>query len=550
MKILLTAVNAKYIHSNPAVYSLYAYAGEELQQYLEIAEYTINQQKEEILRDIYERQPDVIAVSCYIWNIDMVTSLLCEIAKVLPNCVQWVGGPEVSYDASDVLMKYPSLRGVMVGEGEQTFSELMQYYVKDGFYSNLSEISGIAYRDCSNGKIMVTKSRELTDMSQIPFFYQDMNVFSHRIVYYETSRGCPFSCSYCLSSIDKSVRFRSMELIKKELSFFLEHRVPQVKFVDRTFNCSHRHAMEIWEFIRDNDNSVTNFHFEIAADILDEEELTLLNTLRPGLVQLEIGVQSTNEKTIEAIHRTMDYQKLTEIVKRIQQKHNIHVHLDLIAGLPFEDIMSFRKSFDQVFALAPEQLQLGFLKVLKGSAMYRQSEEFGIAYTETPPYEVLFTRWLRFSDVIELKAVEEMVETYYNTNQFRNALRLLGTHFTSAYEMFFELSCFYRRSGYTVAGPSRMRRYEMLLEFSDLQGISHDEMCEELTMDLYLRENLKSRPDFCPPTLSYREFFDKKPPHSIHVESYHGKFLQFNYEKRDPLTGDAELSPIRKREEL
>lgn len=545
MKILLTAVNAKYIHSNPAVYSLYAYAGAELQSHIEIAEFTINQQMEEILSDIYQRQPDVIAVSCYIWNIEMVTKLLPELHKVLPNMEIWVGGPEVSYDAVCFLDRNPSVKGVMAGEGEVTFRELCHYYTDEKDTIHLGDISGIVYRE-QDADFMTTNPRKLTDMSEIPFFYQNMEVFTHRIVYYESSRGCPFSCSYCLSSIDKSVRFRDIELVKSELQFFLDHNVPQVKFVDRTFNCSHAHAMSIWNYIKEHDTGVINFHFEIAADILNEEELSLLNTFRPGLAQLEIGVQSTNKKTIHEIRRTMDFEKLKKIVERIKSANNIHIHLDLIAGLPYEDITSFRQSFDDVYSLEPEQLQLGFLKVLKGSFIHEQIEEYGIHYMDIPPYEVLFTRWLSFADVLELKAVEEMVETYYNSNQFRNALKLLKACYSSAYDMYFELACFYKKSGYAVASPSRIRRYEILLEFADGLGVSHDVMCEELTMDLYLRENMKSRPAFCKEQVSYRELFHEKPPRSVHVERYHGEYVQFDYESRNPLTGDADVKIIRK----
>ena len=374
MKILLTAINAKYIHSNLAVYCLKAYAERMFQNTaqnpldIEIAEYTINQQMEDIMMDIYERHPDVLCLSCYIWNLQYVEGLVREIHKVCPDMAIWLGGPEVSYDAKETLLRLPEVTGIMMGEGEKTFVELCQYYNKK---ESLRDIAGITFRNKDN-EIIENPWRMPMDLSEVPFVYNNMKDFENKIIYYETSRGCPFSCSYCLSSIDKKLRFRDIELVKKELQFFIDQKVPQVKFVDRTFNCKHSHAMEIWRFIKEHDNGVTNFHFEVSADLLNEQEIELLKSMRPGLVQLEIGVQSTNPDTICEIKRTMDFEKLSETVTKIHEGKNIHQHLDLIAGLPFEDMESFAKSFDDVYALKPHQLQLGFLKVLKGSYMEEQ----------------------------------------------------------------------------------------------------------------------------------------------------------------------------------
>lgn len=571
MKVLLTAVNAKYIHSNPAVYSLYAYAGERLQQRLEIAEYTINQHTEEILADIYERQPDVIAVSCYLWNISMVESLTRELAKLLPGTDIWLGGPEVSYDALSVMERLLQITGIMIGEGESTFRDLCTLYETGAGIRDFSSIRGIAYRN-SEGTPVLTPQRGLTDLNQIPFLYNDGNfpLFDHRIIYYESSRGCPFSCSYCLSSIDRSVRFRNIELVKQELAYLLARRVPQVKFVDRTFNCSHEHAMAIWEFIRDYDNGITNFHFEIAADLLKEEELVLLNGLRPGLVQLEIGVQSTNPATIREIRRTMDFAKLSLIVKRIQEGHNIHEHLDLIAGLPYEDYECFIRSFNDVMSLKPEQLQLGFLKVLKGSFMYENAEEYGLAYMGEPPYEVLFTKWITYAQIRKLKAVEEMTELYYNSCQFKNTMHILEKRFRDYYTMYESLAIFYRDKGYGVMNPSRIRRYEILLAFAEeLRGEAEDEWLESvreaLTVDLYLREKMKTRPSFCKSQSlwqeAFREFYRKEAQESCFLPDYQGydarqlarmthleaagdSILLFDYRNRDLLTNDARLVEI------
>ena len=295
MKILLAACNAKYIHSNLAVYDLRAYASA-YQEHILLREYTINQTKDEILKDIYLTGADVVCFSCYIWNISFVKDLLCDLHKILPETKFWAGGPEVSFDAEAFLRKTPQMTGVMIGEGEKTFLELVHYYV-DG-EGSLTEIPGIVYHD--GEEIYNNGWRELTDLSEIPFVYEQLKDFENKIIYYESSRGCPFSCSYCLSSIDKKLRFRDLELVRRELQFFLDHRVPQVKFVDRTFNCRHEHAMEIWRYILEHDNGVTNFHFEISADLLRDEEIQLMSKMRPGLIQLEIGVQSTNTDTIHA----------------------------------------------------------------------------------------------------------------------------------------------------------------------------------------------------------------------------------------------------------
>ncbi len=499
MKFLLVALNAKYIHSNPALYSLRAYVGPKLQSHVEIAEYTINHAFTEILADIYQRKPDVIGLSCYIWNIDMILQLVQELPKLLPKVPIWLGGPEVSYDAPKLLEKYPMLTGIMIGEGEETFRELLGYYVNRE-REDLHQIPGLCL---PNG---FTMPRELTDMSALPFLYEDLGAFENKIIYYESSRGCPFRCSYCLSSIDKKVRLRDFEMVQKELQFFLDNKVKQVKFVDRTFNCNHEHAQKIWRYILEHDNGVTNFHFEIAADLLNEEELAILRKMRPGLVQLEIGVQSTNPKTLGAIHRVMNVEKLAQVVDFINQGRNVHQHLDLIAGLPYEDYESFGRSFDRVYAMKPEQLQLGFLKVLKGSEMCERAEEYGTHYTDKPPYEVLFTNWLSFEEVLRLKRIEEMVELYYNSNQFVHTLPFLVQVFETPFGMYEELASFYERKSYFVNSPARSYRYQVLLEFAvEYDGAHEDIYRELLTYDMYLRENLKSRPEFARDLTEHKE---------------------------------------------
>ena len=550
MKILLAACNAKYIHSNLAVYNLKSCSGEYSSRVV-VKEYTINQIRDDILKDIYLEQPDVICFSCYIWNISFVRELVPDLKKILPQVEFWAGGPEVSYDAVEFLKKNPVFFGVMVGEGEETFHELAGYYIERK-PETLSEIRGVAFRDENKDRDIVhTGWRELMDLSKVPFAYSNLTEFKNRIIYYESSRGCPFSCSYCLSSIDKKLRFRDIELVKKELQFFIDNKVPQVKFVDRTFNCKHDHAMEIWRYITEHDNGITNFHFEISADLLRAEELALMKTMRPGLIQLEIGVQSTNPQTIKAIRRTMDFEKLKGIVEQIHSFGNIHQHLDLIAGLPYEGYDSFHKSFCDVYALRPEQFQLGFLKVLKGSHMMEMTGEYQILYKDREPYEVLSTAWLTYGEILRLKMVESMVEVYYNSGQFKNTLVFLEKYFDDPFRMYEALGRFYEKKGYSEISHSRMRRYEILMEFAGEQKeIPPEVLSDVMLLDLYLRENLKSRPSFASDQKPYeRQIWDyrkaKKIPKTAHIEVFRdGKRLLFDYTDRDPLTNNAQLTDI------
>lgn len=600
MKILLIAINAKYIHSNLAVYCLRACAGEQKDQ-VEIAEYTINHQKEDILADIYRRKPDVAAFSCYIWNRDYVTSLIRDLHLLCPEVPIWVGGPEVSYDAPQFLREYPQVTGVMAGEGERSFGKLAGLYAKSfcikeekdgwmpgeeafvtqgaagGMRQRISElekgmarIRGLVWR-MDSGEIRENPPAERMPLDEIPFVYDNLEDFDHRIIYYESSRGCPFSCSYCLSSIDKGVRFRSLDLVFGELQFFLDRRVPQVKFVDRTFNCNHRHARAVWRYIAEHDNGITNFHFEIAADLLDQEELALLGSLRPGLVQLEIGVQSVNLLTIREIDRVMDLTRLKQTVDRIHARRNIHQHLDLIAGLPCEDHESFVHSFNEVYAMHPQQLQLGFLKVLKGSRMREKAEEYGIVYRQEPPYEVLYSRWISYGDILRLKAVEEMVEVYYNSSQFAYTLAALEKVFPHPYGMFEALAKYYEENDLNGRKHSRMSRLEILHAFAGKADGENRELYEELLLlDLYLRENSKSRPAWAGDLAEYKEDFrrfyqkeakepeylrgyagytSKQMMHMTHGEVFFHDVLHtggklpycvvFDYRNRDPLTGNA-----------
>lgn len=584
MRVLLIAVNAKYIHSNPAVYSLRAYAqaalGDQPEVGIEIAEYTINQNTENILADIYRHRPDIAAFSCYIWNWNTIQELLPELPKLLPDTKLWLGGPEVSFHAEKILAQYTQLTGIMVGEGEETFTQLVRFYHAPK--GQLQDIPGLVL---PQGR---TQPRELTDMSKLPFLYEDLGKFQNRIIYYESQRGCPFRCAYCLSAIDKSVRLRDIETVKKELQYFLDHKVSQVKFIDRTFNCNAAHALAIWRYLLENDNGVTNFHFEIAADLMTEEELEVLKQMRPGLIQLEIGVQSTNEQTLHAINRYMSLEHLRQVVDKIHSFHNIHQHLDLIAGLPYEDYDSFVTSFNDVYAMRPQQLQLGFLKVLKGSPIEEKAEEYGIVYNSRPPYEVLYSRWIPYDDVLRLKGIEEMVELYYNSCQFTHTLPVLEKEFSSPFAMYEALSQYYEEKGYYINTPARAYRYQVLLEFAQQKAPARSELYAQLlTFDMYLRENLKSRPAFAlcwqqgeeekeqvrafyrqeAQTPQYLTGYEGYQPQQLmkmtHIEYFtypvwqqNMKMTQlsqktailFDYQKRDPLTYDAAYYMIIKEE--
>lgn len=584
MRVLLIAVNAKYIHSNPAVYSLRAYAqaalGNQPEVGIEIAEYTINQNTENILADIYRHRPDIAAFSCYIWNWNTIQELLPELPKLLPDTKLWLGGPEVSFHAEKILAQYTQLTGIMVGEGEETFTQLVRFYHAPK--GQLQDIPGLVL---PQGR---TQPRELTDMSKLPFLYEDLGKFQNRIIYYESQRGCPFRCAYCLSAIDKSVRLRDIETVKKELQYFLDHRVSQVKFIDRTFNCNAAHALAIWRYLLENDNGVTNFHFEIAADLMTEEELEVLKQMRPGLIQLEIGVQSTNEQTLHAINRYMSLEHLRQVVDKIHSFHNIHQHLDLIAGLPYEDYDSFVTSFNDVYAMRPQQLQLGFLKVLKGSPIEEKAEEYGIVYNSRPPYEVLYSRWIPYDDVLRLKGIEEMVELYYNSCQFTHTLPVLEKEFSSPFALYEALSQYYEEKGYYINTPARAYRYQVLLEFAQQKAPARSELYAQLlTFDMYLRENLKSRPAFAlcwqqgeeekeqvrafyrqeAQTPQYLTGYEGYQPQQLmkmtHIEYFtypvwqqNMKMTQlsqktailFDYQKRDPLTYDAAYYMVIKEE--
>lgn len=582
-KIALVALNAKYIHSNLAIYDLYEYAKcnrlDNIRNKVEllVEEYTINHNLDEILQSIYRKKADVLAFSCYIWNKKEILQIASDYKKISPETLIILGGPEVSYDSKKLLEENVFIDGIIVGEGEQAFLELCNAVVggeantetnteanieanaetntetykeaykeaytelndsKDYEYSTngyeyissnsryqLENVSNLVYRKGS--EIITNPIVPLLNLDDVPFIYNDLTKFQNKILYYESSRGCPFSCSYCLSSIDKTVRFRSLDLVKKELEFFLNNNVNQVKFIDRTFNCDKIRAVEIWKYLRDNDNGITNFHFEVAADLINEEALEVISGMRKGLIQLEIGLQTTNSETLTEIKRTMNIEQLKKVMLTINSFQNTHQHLDLIAGLPYETLEIFKNSFDEAYAMKPNQLQLGFLKVLKGSYMETMASKYNLIYQASQPFEVLGTKWISYDELLELKSVERVVEVYYNSDQYKHALDYLLTAFSGAYQMYKELGNYYSEVNESGTLLGREAKYKLLLDFSNEKNITKqldlDLLKDLLIFDYYLRENAKSRPSFARtdtiPKEEYIEFFKNRGNKELSIDN-------------------------------
>ena len=493
MKILLAAINAKYIHTNPAVRCLKAYAEKQTGIFVDFSEYTINQRTDCILSDIYRKKPDVLGFSCYIWNMEMVEKLVGSLRLLLPDTLIFLGGPEVSFDADQLLRKLPAADCILCGEGERPFVQLLRQLSAE--MPDLSQVEGLCWR--AGREIRQNPPGRPVPLEEIPFYYTDLEHLSGRILYYESSRGCPFHCAYCLSSAQR-VRMMPLARVYADLQIFLDHRVRQVKFVDRTFNCDRRHAAAVLQYIMEHDNGITNFHCEIEASILQDELIGMVQSARPGLFQFEIGVQTTNPQTLRAVHREENFQKLRCTVQKLQASRGLHLHLDLIAGLPLEDYQSFARSFNDVYGLHPHQLQLGFLKLLKGSVLREQAVQYGIVYRPEPPYEVLFTDALSYDELLRLKGIEEMLEIYHNTGRYSRTDAYLCHAFPTPFSYYEALADFYRASGADQSAMSKEQTYTLLYAFAHEQGLDTETFFADIRYDMMAHEKIRSFPAWMP----------------------------------------------------
>lgn len=489
MKIILCTLNSKYIHSNLAIRYLSKYV-EDIEN-VNIFEYTINQSIDSIVSEIYKEKPDVIGFSTYIWNVEEIYKI-CEILKlVLPEVKIILGGPEVSFDGVKVLEEREYIDYIIYGEGELTFRELIQTFVDES--KGVETILGLIYK--KNQRIIKNGERPLIkNLDIIPSPYINIgNEFENKIVYYESSRGCPFNCEFCLSSTIHGVRYFNIERVKQDLENLINGKVNQVKFVDRTFNANKKHIMEIMNFIIAKDPIDINFHFEVTAHLLDEETLEFLKNVKEGLFQFEIGVQSTNLDTINSIGRITDFEKLTYVVEKIKSYKNIHQHLDLIAGLPYEGYESFKKSFNDVYRIRPEKLQLGFLKLLKGSGLRLKEKTYGYKYLDSPPYEVLENKFISFGEIIKLKSIENLVEKYYNESFFKHSLEfIIKNYFDDSFSFYEDFSSFWETEGYERVSHSKNSLYDIFMEYFIYKGFKNKLIFTELLKLDYIINNKKS----------------------------------------------------------
>lgn len=492
MKNLLVTLNSKYSHSSLAIRYLSQYVKDE-SYFPVLKEYTINQHVDDIVRDIFKEDYDVIAFSCYIWNYEMTLKIAQDIKIIDPNITIVLGGPEVSYDPGQILEDYNFIDYIIFGEGERSYQALCEYLFHD--VGTVDALDGIAYR---GEKVTVNSNRPLIEnLDEIPFPYENLNGLTFKKLYYESSRGCPFNCQYCLSSTTGHVRYFSLERVKKDMLFFLNEEVEQVKFVDRTFNASPKRALELMTFIKNHDNGKTNFHFEIVASLLDDETIEFLRTVRVGLFQFEIGVQSTNEDTMIAIKRNVKFSGIQKTVRLLSQDKNIHLHLDLIAGLPYEDFDTFLSSFEDVYALRPEKLQLGFLKLLKGSGLRLNADLHGYKFSQQAPYEIFYNRYISYKELMTLKYVEEIVEMYYNSNRFINCLdMIIKKYYNRAVDFYLEYSNYWVKKGFFDQPHKLMKLYEILFEFCKMKDFDDLPLLKAVMEHDYYLSNIKSPSGF------------------------------------------------------
>lgn len=490
MKIVLTTLNSKFIHSSLSIRYLKAYVEDIID--VELKEFTINQDLNYIASQLFKTNADLIGFSVYIWNLTE-TLRICEILKtVKPEIKILLGGPEVSFDSKEILEKYPFIDYIIYGEGEESFREFLIKFLERS--EDFRDLKGLSFR---KDNLIITNSPRplIRDLNLIPSPYKNIgDDFKNKIVYFESSRGCPFNCKFCLSSTIKGVRYFNIDRVKEELDNLIKAKVKQVKFVDRTFNANKKYAMEIMNFIMDRNPEGINFHFEVTAHLLDDEMLDFLANVKEGLFQFEIGVQSTNLKTIEAIGRTTDFPKLKKVAKRIKSFKNIHQHLDLIAGLPYEDYKTFKKSFNDVYDIKPEKIQLGFLKLLKGSALRIDEEKYGFKYIDLPPYEILENDYIKYEELIKLKSIEELVEKYYNEGYFENSLEYIITNFYEGpFDFYEDLSQYWEENNYYELSISRTRLYEILMDFYSYKAFKGLELFKEILKYDFIKNNKNAK---------------------------------------------------------
>ncbi|BDC02285.1 TPA: B12-binding domain-containing radical SAM protein [Clostridium perfringens] len=521
MKILLTAINSKYIHSNLAVRYLKAFT-KDLDFQGDIKEFSINDRVENILEGIIEEKPDVVAFSCYIWNMEFVNRLAELIKLVDPNIEILYGGPEVSYEGKEFLENHKG-EYVIVGEGEKTFREFVLYKLGEG---KIEDIKGLNYK--RDGKVFENPKRPEMDMNELVFPYTYEEDINNKIVYYEASRGCPFKCKYCLSSVMHGVRFLDVERVKKELKYFMERGLKLVKFVDRTFNCNREYTVELLKYLSEQDTE-TRFHFEVAADLLTEEQIEILNNAPKGRFQLEVGVQTTNNEVLHNINRYITYENIKEKVLKVASGKNVMQHLDLIAGLPGEDLESFKKSFNDVHAIRPDEIQLGFLKLLKGSSMREEAEKWGIVYSPYAPYEIIRSKDISYEELLLLKKVEAMVDKYYNSCKFNNIIKFFLNIYEKPFDFYYDLAMFFEEKGNFKRSIGNVEYYKILLDFylEKIGGEDEGLFKEVLKFDYLCFNKKRWLPDFLVRTITkddeqnIKDSFDRQMPFKkAHIEKF------------------------------
>ena len=461
MKILLTTLNSKYIHSNLAIKYLYS-AAFESRSFIDLKEFSINQSDDYIYTEILRGRYDMVCFSCYIWNIERILYLAENIKKSNWRIKIVLGGPEVSFDTDSFLSAHDFIDIIIAGEGERPFRRLVETFSNENL--ELEKIKGITYK--KSGAVYVNQNEDILPPEDIPFPYEKLPVEDDKIVYYESSRGCPFRCSFCLSSVEKSIREIPIDRVKSELDYFLYKCVKQVKFIDRTFNFNKNRALEIIKYIVKNDNGVTNFHFEMCPELLDEETIFAMRNARTNLFQLEIGIQSTNKTALNACNRVSDFDKYKGKISEIVRSGKINTHLDLIAGLPFDDYTSFKASFNDAYSIRPSQLQLGFLKLIKGTKIRAEAEEYRYIYRDKPPYEVISNIFVSSMDIVKLKMIENVLDLYYNKGGFSDSLAYCTDYlYDNPFEFYEEFSSFFYLKGYQNKSQSKENLYRIFWNF-------------------------------------------------------------------------------------